>query len=55
MTIREFLLVILVGITAGAYSSIGIASQLLVAWEEGELDRLFFWRRPAASVGQPSA
>ena len=55
-TIQEFLLVILIGITAGAYSSIGIASQLLVAWEEGDLDRLAFWRRRAVpGVEQPSA
>jgi preprotein translocase subunit SecF len=41
VTIREFLLVILVGVAAGTYSSIGIAAQLLVAWEEGDLARLF--------------
>ena len=47
-TIASFLLVIFVGVAAGTYSSIGIASQLLVAWEEGDLDRLAFWRkRPA--------
>ena len=40
-TIQEFLLVILVGVIAGTYSSIGIASQLLVAWEEGDLARIF--------------
>lgn len=40
VTIREFLLVILVGITAGTYSSIAIAAQLLVAWEEGDFARL---------------
>jgi len=45
VTIREFLLVILVGVFIGMYSSIAIAAQLLVAWEEGELDR-FFRRRP---------
>ncbi|TAJ18147.1 MAG: protein translocase subunit SecF [Dehalococcoidia bacterium] len=46
-TIASFLLVIFVGVAAGTYSSIGIASQLLVAWEEGDLDRLAFWRRTA--------
>lgn len=51
VTIRPFLLVILVGITAGAYSSIGIASQLLVSWEEGDFGRLAFWRRRSAPVG----
>ena len=54
-TIREFLLVILVGIIAGAYSSIGIASQLLVAWEEGDLARLAFWRRGGPGAEQPAA
>lgn len=48
-TIQSFLLVILVGVISGTFSSIGIASQLLVAWELGELDRLFFWRRRTAT------
>lgn len=42
-TIRNFLLVLLVGIVAGTYSSIGVASQLLVAWENGDIGN--FWRR----------
>lgn len=42
-TIRNFLLVLLVGIVAGTYSSIGVASQVLVAWERNDLAR--FWRR----------
>ena len=49
-TIQSFLLVILIGITAGAYSSIGVAAQLLVSWEMGELARLAFWRRRVAAV-----
>ena len=40
-TIREFLLVLLVGVIVGTYSSIGVASQLLVAWEKGGILRLF--------------
>jgi protein-export membrane protein SecD/preprotein translocase SecF subunit len=32
-TIRPFILVLLVGITSGTYSSIAIASQMLVVWE----------------------
>ena len=39
-TIESFLLVLLVGVIAGAYSSIAIAAQVLVAWEEGDLARL---------------
>ncbi len=52
-SIRVFLLVMLIGVIAGTYSSIGIAAQLLVSWEDGELDRLAFWRRrpvPASQV-----
>ena len=40
-TIESFLLVLLVGVIAGAYSSIAIAAQVLVAWDEGDLARLF--------------
>lgn len=39
-SIREFLLVLLVGIISGTYSSVGVAAQLLVAWEEGDFERL---------------
>ena len=40
-TIREFLYVLLIGVVAGTYSSIGIASQVLVCWEQKSLGRLF--------------
>lgn len=55
VTIREFLLVILVGALAGTYSSIALAPQLLVAWEEGELRRIGLGRpseepRPASAA-----
>ena len=51
-TIEAFLLVLLVGVIAGAYSSIAIAAQVLVAWEEGDLGRLLarFRRGRAAST-----
>ncbi len=53
VTIREFLLVILVGVIAGMYSSIGVAAQLMVAYEEGEIgrawNRLRGRREPAAA------
>jgi len=42
-TIREFLLVILVGIISGTYSSVAVAAQMVVAYEEGDFDRL--WAR----------
>ncbi|MCK9519361.1 MAG: protein translocase subunit SecF [Dehalococcoidia bacterium] len=40
-TIRDFLLVLLVGVVAGTYSSIFVASQLLVAWERNDIGRFF--------------
>ena len=46
-TIREFLLVLLIGVVVGTYSSVGIASQMLVAWDQGDFRRLFRFRRPA--------
>ena len=39
-TIREFLLVLVIGVVVGTYSSIGIASQVLVTWEQGDFRRL---------------
>lgn len=41
VTIRTFVLVLLIGIVSGTYSSIFNASQLLVVWENGEFGRLF--------------
>jgi preprotein translocase subunit SecF len=41
VTIRNFLIVLLVGVISGTYSSIGIASQLLVAWENHDIGKFF--------------
>ena len=41
VTIRNFILALLIGIASGTYSSIFNASMLLVIWELGELGRLF--------------
>jgi preprotein translocase subunit SecF len=41
VTIRNFVLALLVGIASGTYSSIFNASMLLLVWENGELARLF--------------
>src|SRR5690606_35019610 len=49
VTIQEFLLVILVGVIVGTYSSIAIAAQLLVSWDVGDFARLRHPSRPAAS------
>jgi preprotein translocase subunit SecF len=40
-TIRTFNLVLLIGILSGTYSSIFVASQLLVEWEHGTFSRPF--------------
>jgi preprotein translocase subunit SecF len=40
---REFVLALLIGVIAGTYSSIFNASQVLVAWENGEIQGL--WNR----------
>jgi preprotein translocase subunit SecF len=50
-TTKEFVLALLIGIIAGTYSSIFNASQLLVAWENGEIQSLF---RRIFRRGQPS-
>ena len=53
VTIRTFVLALLVGIISGTYSSIFNASMLLVVWENGDLARLF--RRgsaPQAAYGR---
>ncbi|MCY3655846.1 MAG: protein translocase subunit SecF [Chloroflexi bacterium] len=55
-TIQSFLVVLLVGVVAGAYSSIGIAAQVLVAWEEGDFSRLIGrFRRGGESGEEPAA
>ena len=36
-TMRQFIIVLLIGLTSGTYSSIFIAVPLLVAWEKGEI------------------
>jgi preprotein translocase subunit SecF len=41
VTIRTFVLALLVGITTGTYSSIFVASMLLVSWQLGELNWLW--------------
>lgn len=48
-SIDVLLLTLLIGIISGTYSSIFIASQILVSWEDGDFDPFFravtFWRR----------
>ena len=40
-TIRVFLWVLLIGVVAGTYSSIGIATQVLIVWENRDIGRLY--------------
>jgi len=42
-TISNFILALTIGIIVGTYSSLFIAGPLVVAWERGELGRLFSW------------
>jgi len=47
-TIHYFVLVLLLGVIIGTYSSVCIAGQLLVVWEKGEWRTLLPWaKRPA--------
>ncbi len=39
-TLRDFLIVLLTGVVVGSYSSIFVASNMLVAWDSGTLGRL---------------
>jgi len=49
---RMFVLALLIGIISGTYSSIFNASQLLVAWENGEIQH--FFRRFSRAKPEPS-
>jgi preprotein translocase subunit SecF len=53
LTIRNFVLALLIGITSGTYSSIFFASMLLVSWEIGELNR-WFGRGRARQAAAPA-
>jgi len=46
-TLRNFMLVLIIGITAGTYNSICIAPQLLVAWERRDWKKLWPFRAKA--------
>ena len=48
-TIRGFLLVLIIGVMIGTYSSVCIASQFLVMWEQGEIRRALRFLRLAPS------
>ena len=50
-SIRDFLLVLLIGVTTGTYSSVFIASMFLVTWQQGDIPRA--WRRLTRPAGAP--
>ncbi len=57
-TIRIFLWVLIIGVIAGTYSSIGIATPLLVVWESGAVGRFFLrllGRSPSAATASETA
>ena len=57
-TIRIFLWVLIIGVIAGTYSSIGIATPLLVVWESGAFGRFFLrllGRTPSAGAASEAA
>jgi preprotein translocase subunit SecF len=45
--IQNFVIVLIIGIIAGTFSSICIAPSLLVVWDNKEWGRFLFWRKPA--------
>jgi len=53
-TIHYFVLVLLLGVTIGTYSSICISGELLVTWEEGKWTRLSSWLPFARRTAQSS-
>ena len=57
-TIRIFLWVLIIGVIAGTYSSIGIATPMLVVWESGAVGRFFLrllGRTPSAATASETA
>jgi len=50
VTIKQFMITMLVGMVAGTYSSLFFAVPLLVAWDKGELARLFKPQRKGAAA-----
>ena len=53
-TIQVFLLVLIIGVVSGTYSSIGVAAQLLAAWDLGDLKRILDRIRPGTRTAASS-
>ena len=50
VTVRPFLIVLLIGTVAGTYSSIAVASQIVVLWQDGTLPRLLRRNRARSEI-----
>ena len=50
VTIRHFIIIMLIGLVSGTYSSIFNAAQLLVVWENGEIGKLFGRGKPTEAA-----
>ena len=50
VTVRPFLIVLLIGTVAGTYSSIAVASQIVVLWQDGTLPRLLHRDRARSEI-----
>jgi preprotein translocase subunit SecF len=48
-TLQDFLIVLLSGVIVGTYSSMFLAAQILVAWEDRDYRKLKFWGRATAN------
>ena len=46
-TIQNFVVVLIIGIIAGTFSSVCIAPSLLVVWDKGEWGRFIPWNKPS--------
>jgi len=46
-SIQNFVVVLIIGIIAGTFSSVCIAPSLLVVWDKGEWGRFIPWRKPS--------
>ena len=51
-TIRIFLWVLIIGVVAGTYSSIGIATPMLIVWQSGAIGRFFGRLRGSSSSAE---
>lgn len=54
-TIRDFLIIMLIGLVSGTYSSIFVASQVLVSWDEDDVPRLLRRLMPRGTAGEAAA